>query len=196
MRETRTGNKLGCLYIDEIASGARAASGPSLFMALDGEARRLEDVGPNLWERLQFALQAVRGRCDICGVVARGTGCAAALALSEQLPVDRLVLWTPRLSIPRGVGFGQARRLAAYARRNLALCVSDTMIVDEDRPGGQLAGWSACCRVGRLRLPGGTEDKLYTIREIASKTAVLRFLHTGELPKTLAQNPEMCIIDG
>ena len=196
MREMRTGNKLGCLYIDEIASGTRAASGPSLFMALDGEARRLDDIGPNLWERLQFALQAVRGRCDICGVVARGTGCAAALALSEQLPVDRLVLWTPRLWLPRGVGSGQARRLAAYARRNLALCVADTLIVDDDRPAWRLAGWSARCRVCRLTLSGRAGDKLYTIREIASKTAVSCFLHTGELPKTLAQNPEMCIIDG
>ena len=149
----------------------------------------------DLWDRLRAELQAVRSGCDICGIVARGTGCAAALALAEQLPVDRLVLYAPRLTIPRDEG-RQTRRMAAYARRNLSLCVADTLIIDHGRTPPRLSGWSAHCRVSRLLLPGGEGDKLYTIREIVSKMAVSCFLHTGELPKTLAQNPEMCIIDG
>ena len=187
----RSGREMRCLYIDDIASERRA---PSESFLLNG--RRGDASGEsNLWERLMVELQSARSGSDILGIVARGTGCAAALALAEQLPVDRLVLYAPRVTIPVN-GDRQARRMAAYARRNLSLCVADTLIIEHDRTSPRLSGWNSHCRVTRLALSGKGGDELYTIREIASKSAVSCFLRTGELPKKLAQNPEMCIIDG
>lgn len=197
MLNMRGESALGCLYIDELVPGRSDSSGPSVFIEADGEAREIEaPVRGELWGRLQNALQAVRARCDVCAILARGTGCAAALALAEQLPVDRLVLYEPCLSVPRGTGAlsRQARRIAAYARRNVSLCVADTLVI-----GGMpscLKGWSAHCRVNCLPHTGESGNKLYTIREIASKMEISRFLHDGELPKTLDFPDGMCIIDG
>ena len=48
----------------------------------------------------------------------------------------------------------------------------------------------------RLLLDGECAKDLYTIREFAVKEAISCFLHTGEVPKPLAENSEMCIIYG
>ena len=185
-------------------------------MELPGvETRRFRPSGgAPLWEGLQVAYQSLRRGCDACGIMARDLGCAGALAIAEQLPVDRLVLIEPSLSVgrrgARRAGDGndpfpapmwrEMRRLAAFARRNLPLCVSDVLIVEGgNRPVGR---WDPIdrlpghARVVRLRLRGKTGDDLYTIREIAVKQAISDFLRAGELPKPLAENPEMCIIDG
>lgn len=201
------GVSVGCLYIDDFTSGKSDPSGPFLLEALPGlcvrRFARLEE--PGAWDGLRTALQSLRRECETVGVAARGAGCAAALALSEQLPVDRLALVDPMLSL-RGFGLSNApvsrelRRMAAFARRNLALCVSDALILEtgRDRSAGDriLGGVSAQCRAERLRFEVKTGDGMYRIREFEVKQAVSRFLRAGEWPKTLAENREMCIIDG
>ena len=164
-----------------------------------------------LWDRLQSALQEVRVRWGAGAVMATGAGCAAALALACQLPVDKLVLIDPaapsrpqRLTgagddSPEAAQLARAmRRLAAFARRNLPLCVSDMLIVSH---GGEDAmrrayGNPVNCRVERLSIRGECEKELYTIREFAVKEAISRFLNPFEASKPLAENPEMCIIYG
>lgn len=145
--------------------------------------------------------------------MAAGTGCAPALALACQLPVEKLVLIDPaapvRLSLrSRGHAGAEARRrdralrrLAAFARRNLPLCVSDVLIVGHGVENGEDAlrrayGNPVNCRVRRLVVPGESDKDLYTIREFAVKAAISRFLHPIESSKPLAENPEMCIIYG
>ena len=183
-------------------------------MELPGvETRRFHPSGgAPLWEGLQVAYQSLRRGCDACGIMARDLGCAGALAIAEQLPVDRLVLIEPSLSVGRRGArragddpflapmWREMRRLAAFARRNLPLCVSDVLIVEGgNRPVGR---WDPIdrlpghARVVRLRLCGKTGDDLYTIREIAVKAAISRFLKPIESSKPLAENPEMCIIYG
>ena len=200
----------GCLCIDDITSGTSDPSGPFLFRGLSGVETwpfRCPE-GENLWDGLRVALQALRKRWETVGVAAQGTGCAAALALAEQLPVDRLALVDPLLSI-RGTGRGGGamsadarvlRRIAAFARRNLSLCVSDTLIVETGADCvdcRRLAdALSTHCRVERIRFDVKTGEKLYKIREIEVKQAISRFLQAGERQKPLAENPEMCIIYG
>lgn len=205
----RMGAAVGCLLIDDFLSGESALSGlsslgrgsliqPRLFVWPEGK---------NLHEALQDAHHAMRREYACAAVVAKGLGCDAALALAEQLPVDRLVLIEPRTMTPGRIDAcvspgrcRQLRRLCAFARRNLSLCVSDTLIVEgeremkrRDRGLGELRAHS---RVTRLRLPGQSEKYLCTNREFDLKETLSRFLQSGELPKSLAENPEMCIIYG
>jgi len=206
----------GYLFIGDIASdkprgGASDWSrdipglGTSVFQCPD--ARRM-------WDMLQISLQEARSRWDPCGVIAEGTGCAAALALACQLPVDGIVLIDPAL--PPWDPFGrerasvrpeiararkEMRRLAAFARRNLALCVGDMLIVahgpaDSRRAFRRAFGNPANCRVRRLYVGGECAKELYTIREFEVKAAISRFLLRHEAPKPLAENSEMCIIYG
>ena len=198
----------GCLCIGEITSGTSDPSGCFPFMELPGiEALPFRcPEGAELWDALRIALQELRSRRAVACILARGTGCAAALALAEQLPVDRLVLMEPIMNLsgrdmpwhPSDARLRQARKLAGFARRNLSLCVSDTLIVESDlhTDASRLGGLSAHCRVCRLKIGGKRGNKLYTIREIDVKQAISCFLRAGELPKPLAENPEMCIIYG
>ena len=201
----------GCLIIDGITSGRRSSSGLSCPMDLPGVAvRRFAACPPErLWERLQTEWQQLRKCFDTCGIMGLGTGCAGALALAEQLPVDRLVLLEPTLTFRRAPGTGdanaalpdrQARRLMAFAHRNLPLCVSDLLIIEtEPKRGGQgdaIARLAVHCRVERLSIRVQRDGKMYTIREIEVKQAISCFLHAGEWQKPLAENPEMCIMDG
>jgi len=205
---------VGCLYVDGSLFDQYVRDGSDLVSDIPGV-----EVFPFhcanirvLWDRLQSALQDLRVEWGAAAAIAVGTGCAPALALACQLPVEKLVLIDPSAParLPRRRGHeapddGQRvralRRLAAFARRNLPLCVSDMLIVGHGAESGEDAlrrayGNPVNCRVNRLDVRGKTDKDLYTIREIAVKAAISRFLNPIESSKLLAENPEMCIIYG
>ncbi|MBR1820502.1 MAG: hypothetical protein IJ769_02645, partial [Clostridia bacterium] len=83
--------RVGCLMIDDPLSGENLLSGLSLDSSVRVYPFRPR-VGERLWDRLQSLLQRARSECGAVAILARGAGCGAALALAEQLPVDRLAL--------------------------------------------------------------------------------------------------------
>lgn len=202
-------NAVGCLVIDDPLAGEGTLPGLSSFV----DAARLR-VAPFRWREaaevhgaLQNALHALRQACPSTVVAARGLGCGAALALAAQLPVERLALIEPRVALPKRIethmpaSLGrQLRRLCLFARRNLSLCVCDALIVEGPRARQARAlaraGLGAHCRVLRLEAMGVCDKLLCPNGEFDVKEAVSRFLWRGELPKSLAENPEMCIIYG
>lgn len=185
---------VGCLWIGDITVGKREFSGPFPFIAPEGVALRpyVAEDGEGLWDGLRTALQRVHREFGGAGVMAAGAGCWAALALSAQLPVDRLVLIEPRR------GDGPLRRMERFARRNLALCVCDALVVcgEEQLSALRAGGLGAHGRLTWLRSRGETGLKLYTNPENRPDMALSCFLRAGELPKSLAENREMCIIYG
>lgn len=208
-----------CLYIDGAGLGLKSPDATTWAFGLpDVEMRpfRCTDAR-GLWDQLQSALQRLDARRGGRAIMAVGEGCAAALALASQLPVARIVLIDPAVPVrgrwrrdhrpfpgkdskAEGV-LRTVRRLAGFARRNLPLCVSDLLIVEHGRGAGRRGGIGAYgepvnCRAACLLLDGESAKDLYTIREFAVKEAISRFLHTGEVPKPLAENSEMCIIYG
>jgi len=207
-------DSVGCLFIGD-ALGRKGNDGLTWAHDIPGvelRAFRCADAR-GLWDRLQCALQALRAERGICPIMAVGTGCAAALALACQLPVDKLVLIDPArparpfVATDRAAGVDDARaqralrRLAGFARRNLPLCVSDMLIVDHGPAEGEDAlrrayGNPANCRTRRLAVSGKWDKELYTIREFEVKQAISRFLQPADAPKPLAENSEMCIIYG
>ena len=85
--------------------------------------------------RAQAALWELRKRCGWVCVAAERGGAGVALALAEQLPVDRVALLggTPFAPLPEGGSRArrrEMRRMDAFARRNLALLVAELMLVD------------------------------------------------------------------
>ena len=216
MTVMRRAESVGCLFIDDLLSSGTGFGKALRARGIPGvDIRTLQCADESaLWERLQTALQEIRAGYGACSLMAAGTGCAAALALACQLPVERIVLADPALPVRRtlapvgGAGnqenlrrYRTARRLAAFARRNLALCVSDILVVEGSAAESGRSPWRGLgkpvnCRVGRLAIWGESAKDLYTIREIAVKEAISRFLHSGEMPKPLAEISEMCIIYG
>ncbi len=206
----------GCLFIGDIASEKPHNGASDWSRDIPGLGTQVFECTDayRMWDMLQAGLQQARSRWKICGVIAEGMGCAAALALACQLPVDGIVLIDPALPVWNPFGrertpvrpdFFQARkvvrRLAAFARRNLALCVSDMLVVahspvDSRRAVRRAFGNPANCRVNRLYVSGDCAKELFTIREFEVKEAISRFLLHKEAPKPLAENSEMCIIYG
>ncbi len=203
---------IGCLYIGEITSGTSVASGRFLFRGAGDIAVhrfRCRD-GEDLWDALRDELQTLRATYGTAFIVGLGTGCAAALALSVQLPVERLVLIDPVLmpGSPRALSRAQSdrwhensgpvRRLARFARRNLFLCASEILVVERDSvPSGfpdRTGSLSPCSRLTRLCLRRKSAGEMCINGENTVNQAISGFLKTGELPKPLAENPEMCII--
>lgn len=200
---------MACVVIDDFLSGMSRLSGLSSFLAAKGVrvcAPKPAGAG-YLLPALQDALQAARSGTGGASVVACGTGCGAALALAEQLPVERLALIDPRS--PRAVGSGvdpallrKAVRLDRFARRNLPLCVSDVLVIHA-RPSGHDRPQAAFIGTGRLHgrlltaeFCGADANNLYTDCENMLKNGVYSFLQNGDFPKSLAEKPEMCIIYG
>ena len=193
-------NAVGCLIIDDFRSGGDGLSGLCFAAGLrpypfdwDGEERPLP--------ALQGLLQQARRECGAAAILARGRGCGAALALAEQLPVERLALIEPERALRGGLARrAPLERLNAFARRNLSLCVSDALVIEHEDSRGckrlRDGGFCAHARLARLTYGGERDKELYTICENTTKTAVTHFLRAGECPKELAENPEMCIIDG
>ena len=207
---------VGCLYIDGSLFDRRVCDGSGFVSDIPGvkiypfHCANIRD----LWDRLQSALYDLRSEWGAAAAIAVGTGCAPALALACQLPVEKLVLIRPAApALPSrllrkgnedaddGLRLRALRRLAAFARRNLPLCVSDMLVVGHGAESGEDAlrrayGNPVNCRVDRLDVRGKNDKDLYTIREFAVKAAISRFLHPIESSKPLAENPEMCIIYG
>ena len=205
---------MGCLYVDGSLFDRHAHDGSDFVSDIPGvEVHPFHCANIRvLLDRLQSALHDLRREWGSAAAIAVGTGCAAALALACQLPVEKLVLIDP--SAPARLLWGRRngdpddgqrvralRRMAAFARRNLPLCVSDMLIVSLSAESGEDAlrrayGIPVNCRVNRLDVRGKSDKDLYTIREIAVKAAISRFLNPLESSKPLAENPEMCIIYG
>ena len=208
----RKSGGVGCLYIGDFAAGFPDGTSRDWSCGIpDVEMHVFRCTQTRgLWEQLQFALQDARAGSQVCAVMAVGTGCAAALALACQLPVERIVLVDPVPPVRRlsGLSLHEARpevdglqrtlrRLAAFARRNLALCVSDILLVGEGGSSLERAfGRPVNCRVSRVPSQGRTAKELYTICEFAVKEAISGFVHTTQTPKPLAEISEMCIIYG
>ncbi len=207
---------VGCLYVDGSLFEEGARDGGALASDIPGV-----EVYPfhcanvrDLWDRLQSAVHDLRGEWGAAAAIAVGTGCAPVLALACQLPLEKLVLIDPAAPVrpsrlSRGKGHAAddgrrkraLRRFAAFARRNLPLCVSDMLIVGHGDESGEDAmrrayGNPVNCRVNRLDIRGKSDKDLYIIREFAVKEAISRFLHPIDSSKPLAENPEMCIIYG
>ena len=104
-----------------------------------GAGRRLLSVafpeGEKCLPRAQAALWELKQRCSwVCVAAARG-GAGVALALAEQLPVDRVALLggTPFADLPEGGSRArrrEMRRMDGFARRNLALLVAELLLID------------------------------------------------------------------
>ncbi len=190
---------VGCVAIDDPMSGENRLSGLSCAPCLVAYPFDWR-AGERAFEELQTLLQRARSTCGAAAILARGLGCMAALALAEQLPVDRLALVAPLQERMRGRKplARTFNRIALFARQNLSLCVSDVLIVEAagSRAGRKLVslGLGAHSRVSMLEMAAETGPELYTICENTLKTAITDFLRDGELPKDLAQNREMCII--
>ena len=208
MAETGRGC-VACILIDNLMPGENRLSG-LLFHSALALFPFMWQAGAPMMDALRTLLQRARRACGAATVLARGTGCGAALALAEQLPVERLALIEPAgaLEARRGARTPgretdaaerrQIRRTCAFARRNLALCVSDALVIE----GGRSRGWqllndgglSAHSRLCRLAIPAESGEILFTNCENSPKRALIDFLAAGELPKDLAENREMCIM--
>ena len=115
----------GVLYLD-VAPGA--------IPARQGESRQFAhlvfDDGKNWLPQAQAALWELRRKCGWVCVAANRGGAGAAAALAAQLPVDRLALTGSCLFDRTGPRLqGQAARLERFARRNLALVVSEVLLI-------------------------------------------------------------------
>ena len=187
---------IGCLLIDELKPGANALAGLHAFLESAGiRAARFEfGAGRHLLDGVRSAYYDARRGADSGAIVGLGSGCCAALAVAEHLPVSRLVLIVPP-NAPDFSGLSpacrrQITRMESFSRRNAAFCVSDVLHI-RARGGEGPALRLPNARTTRLSLPyaaGFTNTALFD--------AVFSFLHTGELRKSLAENPEMCIIYG
>ncbi len=100
-------------------------------------------------DRAQSALWEMRKSCDWICVAAERIGAGVAAALAAQLPVERLALTGSRLYDRSGSRLrGQAARLERFARRNLALTVSEILLIGaSDR---EIRGFTSLPGRGRL----------------------------------------------
>ena len=79
----------------------------------------------------QTALWELRKSCPWVCVAAAGTAASVGVALAAQLPVERLILVNSHLFGPELLRLPrQLARLRRYARHNLALVVSEIVLVD------------------------------------------------------------------
>ena len=199
---------IGCLVIDDLI-GIPLLCGLSIYLEKCGAVVRNFNCreSDTIHARLQEAFQQVRKAGELACVLAAGTGCYAALALAEQLPVDRLVLldddrlgnWRKnRNRMVDNVKLRrQVRRLSGYVRRNLPFCVSDVLLVAGNGGEGRLARIRDELCNGRTRFIAAQGDfwkKAASPNADDMKNGIYSYLRTGELPKSLAENPEMCII--
>lgn len=187
----------GCLLIDEMLFDARGLGAYGDLADQGFRAERFSpDAGGDLHTALQRAYQQIRRDDAVNGILAYGTGCDCALALAGQLPADRLALLYPLDWQGGGPMERQLQRVRRYARRGAAFCVADVLIVPglltaRDLPE-RLRRALCNSRVTLLKPP----EALWTKGKDVLKTGILHFLRHGVLPKSLAENAEMCIIYG
>ena len=117
--------KRGVLYLEAPAGAAMARSEGAW------ESKSLVFAEGEKWlNQAQAALWELRKKCEwICVAAGRG-GAGAAAALAAQLPVERIALSDSRLFDRSGPRLqGQAARLERFARRNLALSISEVVLI-------------------------------------------------------------------
>ena len=192
----QTVSEIGCLLIDDLLPGGASLAPLEAAMVPGGfrAARFSAEPAPQLHHALQRAYQRVRRDGDVNALVGLGAGCDAALALAGQLPVDRLALLGPTDWRMGGPWARPLRRVREYARRGAVFCVADVLLM----PGADMAPCQRLRRAlcnSRVTLFRPSEAALLKDKDIL-KTAILHFLRHGVLPKSLAENPEMCIIYG
>lgn len=188
---------IGCLLIDDPLCGVGALHATAAALSRHGARTDvfLWDKTGRLYPALQRAYQRIRRDDGVNAMIALGTGCDCALALSCQLPADRLVLIEPMQPQGSGDAVRQLRRVASFARRNAAFCVADALIVpgpntDDDRLARLMRDLD-----GRATLLRSGEE-MWSNRKEVLNLGIFHFLRDGVLPKSLAENPEMCIIYG
>ena len=188
------GLNVSCLVIDGVGGvGALCGMAEALRERGVAAADYVRDRRQGLHADLQRAYQRIRQLDGVNAIVASGAGCDCALAVAAQLPVDRMVLLCPEDDCEAP---GEFRRVRAYGRRNAALCASDVLLIGwsgrDDAPLRRLCRSLCACRTAAAL---AAED-LWTNRKEVLKLGILRFLCEGVPPKSLAENPEMCIIYG
>ena len=190
----------GCLVIGDLPSDGTPFKKKPFWMPEDALTARPHTH--SLYEGLSEDYYAARKGHAGANIVALGSGGWAALALSVQLPVPRAVLMaTPKeWEWPAVDGYlqSQARQIMRFARRNLAFCLAEILFVSA---GGKAAEIHAALQKSlpnahsnRLILKGDYEKALCTNCENPFNRLIRRFLRGEELPKTLAESGEMCII--
>ena len=190
---------IGCLLIGDILYDGGEGRDLGAFLKASGvRAEVFEHAsGLPLYPSLQRAFQSIRADDGISSIVAWGSGCEAALALAGQLPVDRLILAEPmRWRNPHTASSGALERIRRYAHRGMAFCVAGVWVIPGPRTDSSLPGRLSRALFNSAVTVAGWSEDLCTERKEVMNSAVLYFLRSGELPKSLAENPEMCIIYG
>ena len=115
----------GVLYLTDAGAGAPAMCDgrwEAVSLAPEEDAHWLTQAQEALWE--------LRRRCGWICVAADRTGAGTAAALAAQLPVERIALTGSCLFDRSGPRLqGQAARLERFARRNLALVISEVLLI-------------------------------------------------------------------
>ena len=189
---------IGCLLIEDPLYDIDALDDLYLSLHRNGvrAARFIWDRHERFHPSLQRAYQRIRRDDAVNGIVAIGAGCDCALALACQLPAERLALLEPVDWQGRGEDARQLRRIRSFARRNAAFCVADALIVpgpNTDDACLKRLGRDLCACRRTLFIPS---EELWSNRKEEFNFAILHFLRDGAAPKSLAENPEMCIIYG
>lgn len=145
--------------------------------------------GEDLLSCVQEGLYRAR-RPGGAGIAAEGEMWAAALALSAQLSVDRVVLIEPtdQFRNPKNEWEKQVVRLKGFVRRNLFFCVSDVLMMESGTE--KTKGWMdlLCRRMYNARVwRAAMEDQRWTKYEHSQIDAAARFLSSGDFMFTLAK---------
>ena len=138
--------------------------------------------GENLLSCVQEGLCRAR-RPGGAGIAAEGEMWAAALALSAQLSVERVVLFEPtdQFRNTKDEWEKQIVRLKGFARRNLFFCVSDVLVLEggDDKPKDWID--SMCRRMCNARVwRESLADQRWTKCELSQIDAAARFLSGGD----------------
>lgn len=146
--------------------------------------------GDNLLTAAQEGLYAARRSGGAC-VAADGEFWAAALALSAQLSVERVVLMAPtdRIGNAKDDLEKQIERLKAYACRNLFFCVSDVLVLEgESDPRSARRIDQLCRRLCNARVQRASlSDQRWTNCEQSPIEAAAGFLKDGVFAFSLAK---------
>ena len=115
----------------------------------------------NWLSQAQTALWELRKRCGWICVAADRTGAGAAAALAAQLPVDRLALTDSHLFDRSGERLrGRAARLERFARRNLALVISEVILIGATER--EIRGFASLMGRGRVCALEGCRENFLT----------------------------------
>lgn len=196
---------IGCMLIEDLSSGGGLPSGLCAYL----ESRQIGvDVfrhsgKEKVHAKLQNAFYNVRRMYDTSGIIAVNGGIDAAVALSAQVPVERIVLICTEENMPHEDGRmkRQLNKLSRFARRNAAFCISEVMVISAGDGGGHersqmLVNSLVNAAVIKGISMAGNDKKIWTDYEWMMNNQIYRFLCGEELTKSLAENPEMCIIYG